>query len=453
MEFKAEGTPVNVVIGDLDINWMMQVSQNLSINPKIRVIGFANSGEALVERAATMAADAVILNYSMPDMTAADVARKLAEASPGTAVFVMSAALSAQLVMAAKAAGIAEVFDRNSYIPAEVARKIVEYVDSLRREWAEVARTHGMVGKGTGPRGDSKKEKETVIRPITQSVIFTHSPKGGVGKSTIAVNLAVALKMSPVLSGAKIALLDFDCEFGNLATLCALPANLVYTRNIAQWTNIPESITAAEVDDLLIPTESGVMVLPTPINPAVAAKVDYETASKILRVLKRDYSIIVIDGGPKIPPVVDAALQHSTHILLISTPEGQAAENLNRVVSFLSPDPNYPEKPRFDNILNKMFLVVNRIKGGKGELTPTQVAEIVGRPVLAQIPEDDVVPTALHNGNGKQAVEYAPDSPFSIAIKRLANDITGAYPLSFSSARHAVREKPRRKKLFGFLPI
>lgn len=454
MEFKAEGSPVNLVIGDIDVNWMMQISQGLSINPKIRVIGFANSGETVIERASSMAADAVLINYSMPDMTAVDIVRSLADTSPGTAVFVMSSTLSAQIVMAAKSVGIVEVFDRNNYNPAEVARRIVEHVDSLRKEWSEVAANHGIVEKGVGPRGLVKKEKETVIRAVTQSIIFTHSPKGGVGKSTVAANLAVAIKASPVLSGAKVALLDFDCEFGNLSTLFALPANMVHTRNIAQWASVPESITAADMDELLVPTSSGVMVLPAPINPAIAAKITYDVGDKVLRILKRYYSIIVVDGGPKIPPVVDAALQHSTHILLISTPEGQAAENLNRVVSFLTPDPDYPEKPNFSDILNKMFLVVNRVRGGKGELSPTQVAEIVGRPVIAQIPEDDTVALALHEGNGKQAVEYVPDSPFSISIKRLANEITGAYPMLITSGKMAIEKTQKKKrKLFGFLPV
>lgn len=458
MEFRAEGTPVNIVLGDLDVNWMMQISSELAVNPKIRVVGFANSGEALIERTASMAADAVLVNYSMPDMTAMDIVKRLSEDSPGTAVFVMSGALSAQLVMSAKSTGVVEVFDRNSYISSEIARKIVEHVDNLRKEWSEVANSHGITEKGVGPMGlfkkEKEKEKETLLRTVTQSVILTHSPKGGVGKSTIATNLAAAIKASPVLSGAKICLLDFDCEFGNLSTIWDIPPNLAYTRNITQWANIPESISASDVDNLLTPTKSGVMILPAPVNPAVAAKVNIELADKVLRILKRYYSIIVIDGGPKIQEAVDAAMQHATHILLIANPEGQSAENLNRVVSFLSPDPNYPEKPDFSSLLNKMFLVVNRIRGGKAELSPGQVAEIVGRPVIGEIPEDDVVPLALHEGNGKQAVEYIPDSPFAIAIKRLANDVTGAYPMNLTSGRTKTA-KPRRKKrkLFGFLPI
>ena len=456
MEFKAEGTPVNIVLADMDVNFMMTLSQELMINPKIRVAGFATEGADLIERATSLVADAVLVNYSMPDMTAVDIVKELAENSPGTAVFVMSGAISAHLVMSAKSIGVVEVFDRNNYNPSEVARKIVEYVDELRKELSEVARNHGYVEKGIGPKGllrkEKQKEREMVLRQITQTVVLTHSPKGGVGKSTIAANLAAAIKASPVLSGVKVALLDFDCEFGNLSTLWNVPPNLSYTRNIIQWEGLPESISSSEVDDLLVPTSSGVMLLPAPPNPAIASKVTMEIADKVLRILKRYYSVIIIDGGPKIQPAVDAAMQHATHILLIANPEGQSVENLSRVVTFVSPDPNSPEKPDFSYLMNKMYLVINRIRGSKAELTPTQIAEFVKRPIIAQIPDDDVVPMALHAGNGKQAVEYDPNSEFSIAIKKLANDIAGAYPMTLTSGK-AAKGKVKKRKLFGLLPL
>ena len=194
------------------------------------------------------------------------------------------------------------------------------------------------------------------------------------------------------------------------------------------------------------------MLLPSPPNPAVASRVNLEIADKVLRILKKYYSVIVIDGGPKIQEAVDAAMQHATHILLIANPEGQSAENLNRVVHFLKPDPNYPEKDDFSFLLQKMFLVVNKVKGTKAELSPAQVAQTVGRPLIAQIPDDDAVPLTLHEGNGKQVVEYQPDSKFSISIKKLANDITDAYPMMLNSSK-SLKDKPTKRKLFGFIPL
>ena len=90
-------------------------------------------------------------------------------------------------------------------------------------------------------------------------------------------------------------------------------------------------------------------------------------------------------------------------------------------------------------------------QNAKAEHTDTG-SRIVGR-LIAQIPDDDAVPLALHEGNGKQAVEYMPDSEFSIAIKKLANDVIGAYPMQLSSGKTDINGKPKRRKLFGLLPI
>ena len=226
-------------------------------------------------------------------------------------------------------------------------------VDARRREWADTASKHGLVSPGTGPQGVRTVEK-VVTRSITQSIILVHSPKGGVGKSTIAANLATAIKMSPVLSGVRVALLDFDVEFGNLKTLFSIPPEIVQSRNVATWQQVSDDMTAQEVDDLLVPTKStGLMVLPSPINPAVARRVDIELADKILRTLRKYYGVIVIDGGPKLPHAVDAAIQHATHILLVSTLRGQAAENLNRVVAQLQPDPDLMQKADMSHIYEK----------------------------------------------------------------------------------------------------
>lgn len=446
--FQQSSSIISLVIADPDLMWMTEIAEKLSTHPVLKVVGYAQSGEAAIQRAASTAADALLINYSLPDMTATEVKKKLEDASPGTSVFVIAPIISAQLVMEAKSRGIVEVFDRNNYSAAEIAEKIVRHVEELRNAWARAATEHGIVGKGTGPIG-ARVKVEQVIKPITQTVILTHSPKGGVGKSTIAVNLATAIKRSPILSGARVALLDFDCEFGNLATLCALDKGLVLSRNISLWEHVPEDISPSDIEELLVPSPSGIMVLPAPYNPAVAAKIKIDTADKVLRVLKRYFGIIVIDGGPKISEVVDAAIQHATHILLISTPEGQAVENLARIVYFLTPDQDNPSKPDTSAILRKMFLVVNRVANRRGDLSPAEVSKLVGRPLIAEIPEDEAVAAALHTGNGKQAVEMFPDSPFSIAIRKLANDLTGAYPSGIAGADVQTQSKQKRKKFFG----
>lgn len=441
---KTEGSPIQVVVADHDSAWMMDTAQDLNTHHQIKVTGFAQSGEALIQRAASMAADAVLMNYSMPDLTARDVVLRLAEDSPGTAVFAISDSITAQLVQTAKAAGVVEIFPKGEFVAREAAGHIAQHVDAQRKEWNEIAQKHGYVEKGSGPKGEKIKEK-ILTRTISQTVVLTYNVKGGVGKSTIAANLALAIKMSPYLSGQRVCLVDFDCGGANVSTNMHLQDIDAINRNLAVWEHVDENIGAKDVDDILLPGPKGVMVAAAPLNQAFIERFSVDLADKILRILKKYFSVIIIDGAPNISAPIDVAFTHATHVLLIANPEGQSVKQLSRTVQLLSPDPDYPEKPDMSHVLRKMFLVLNYAQvPTKWDLKKSDVAENVARPLFAEIPYDEVVRKALHGTAGKVAVELEPNSDFSIAIKSLANDLCGAYP-------EGVGVKQPRKGLFRML--
>lgn len=428
MNTKIEGSPVCLVLADHDSGWMMEAAQELSVHPQIKVIGFAQNGKTLVERATDMVADAVLTDMSLPDMMATEATQRLAEDSPGTAVFCVTNSMSASLVQAAKSAGIVEVFPKDNFVAREVADRICAHVDSLRKEWNEISQKHGIVGKGIGPRGE-KTKKEYVTRVIKQTIVLTYNIKGGVGKSTVAANLAVAIKLSPYLSGQRICLVDFDCGGCNVITNVHLTDADAANRNIAIWDHVPEDLSAKEVDELLIKGPHGVMVAAAPINQAMSERISLKLADKILRMLKKYYSVIIIDGAPNVSAPIDAAFQHSTHVLLVANAEGQSVKQLARTIELLSPDPNFPEKADMNHLLRKTFLVLNHAQAPtKYDLKKSDVASIIGRPLFAEIPYDEIVRKALHGNTEKLPVELDPTSPFAMAIKSLANDLCGAYP-------------------------
>jgi len=444
-----EGTNVNIVVADHNQMRLMDLIPSLQMNPQVRVVGIAQTGKDLIERTASMAADAVLIEYSLIDITGIEVAERLKTVSPGTAVFAICDSMSAEFIFKAKNAGIIEIFKRDTFVAREAADRIVSYVMKVRQEWQENVEKYGAVDPGTGPKRE-RVIKEYVNRNIKQTVVLTYNTKGGVGKSTTAANLAIAIKSSPYMSGQRVALVDFDCGGANISTVCHMPDSDALNRNLAVWENEPENLSAEEVDELMIPGPHGIMVLPAPLNLIQAEKVGYELADKILTLVKRFFDIIVIDGAPNISPPIDSAVMHATHILMIANPEGQSVKQLARTVRLLEPDPKYPDKRDMSYILNKMFVVLNHAQAdSKWDLKPNEVSRTIGRPIIAEIPNSDSVKEALHGNSYKQAVELYPDSEYTKAIKKLANDICGAYPEGFNVGGTEQKKEKPKFKLWG----
>jgi pilus assembly protein CpaE len=446
---KAEGTEINIVVADHDVKWLDAIAQELSTHPQINVCSYAQSGQAALKWAVSMAADAVFMEYSMPDATAAEITKQLAEDSPGTLVFAVSSSITAQLVQTAKAVGIVEIFPKNQVSGREAAELIVDCVERKRREWSEISLKHGIVEKGVGPQGQ-KIKTEYISKAITQTIILTYNTKGGVGKSTIAINLAAAIKASPIMSGQRVAIVDFDCGSANVSTVCHISDNDVQNRNLALWEYLSTDLSVKEVDDLLIPGPHGVMIAAAPLNPAVADKINNELADKVLTILKRHFGIIIIDGAPNISAPVDEAINHATHILLIANPEGQSIKQLARMVQLLKPDPEGFDSRDMSHILRKMFVVLNHAQAeSKWDLKPADISRAIGRPLMAEIPYSEAVKQALHGNTKKQAIDINPEDPFTIAIKSLANDVCGAYPDVLGS-QESPTQSPKKSKLFNF---
>lgn len=447
-----QSNTVNVVVADFQNDRLMDTFSKLqNSNPIIRVIAICRNGKDLIDRVSTMQdIDAVLMDFNLMDMTAIDVVSELKEVSLGTEVFAISNSMSAEFVFNAKNNGVAEIFKWDGLVHREVADTIVDYITSKRLEYEQIANEHGAIERGSK---NTKIVKEYITSTISQSVILTYNMKGGVGKSTIATNLAVAIKLSPYYSGKRVALVDFDCGGANISTICNIPDIDTVSRNLASWDSIdPMGVTPEEVDSLLVKGPHGIMVAAAPLNLGIAQSIGYELANNILKTLKKFFDVIIIDGAPNLSPIIDAALEHATRVLLIANPEGQSIKQLARITYTLE---NITDKD-YSYLLNKMFVVVNNAqKPSEWDIKTSEISRSINRPFLREIPNDDVVKKALHGNSIKQAVELEPDSEFSIAIKKLANDLCGAYPEGVRKDEADVGEKKVKKasKKKGFLGL
>lgn len=118
-------------------------------------------------------------------------------------------------------------------------------------------------------------------------VITVFSSKGGVGRTTVATNLAIKLAQKK----RKVAILDFDMEFGEVAS-----SMRIETRNtISELLQEQSSPNADTIRKYMSMHSSGVNVLPAPSSPEFAEHISSSQVEKIISVLRVYYDYLIID--------------------------------------------------------------------------------------------------------------------------------------------------------------
>ncbi len=241
-----------------------------------------------------------------------------------------------------------------------------------------------------------------LVNPRRPHLAVVFSPKGGVGKTTVAANLAVSLRR---LTNQPVVLMDMDVEAGDTATLLDLQPR----RTMADYAR---ALAAGEQVDLvpyLTIHASGLKVLPVPTSPEQAEAIQPEHVHRALDAARQVADFVVADTAPSFNDQVLALLDRADTIFLLVTPDVAALRNVRTALEVME-GLNYPS--------SRIQPVVNRFSRDHG-LSLAQVEEALGRPVLLPIPNDSGVVTAATNA-GRPFVLEAPESAVARAVAELA---------------------------------
>ncbi len=160
---------------------------------------------------------------------------------------------------------------------------------------------------------------------LRATTIAVASGKGGVGKTTIAVNLAVALSQR----GSKVCLIDADLGLGNADVLCGLNPRLNLAHRVSH---------GATLDDILINAPGGFTLLPGASGVAELADLDEQRRSLLmqdLRVLESRHQVVIVDCGAGIGAGVMSFLRASDTALIVTTPEPTAITDAYALIKSL----------------------------------------------------------------------------------------------------------------------
>jgi pilus assembly protein CpaE len=270
-------------------------------------------------------------------------------------------------------------------------RRVYEMGESRRRAMPAMQPTSAVPMTATaGPQRPEGK------------IIAVFAPKGGVGCTTVAVNLAIALHQATQESTV---LVDASLQFGDIAVLLDLKP----THSIADVVHQIDEMDSTLLDTVLTPHSTGVKVLLAPPRPEMADLVAAEHLQRILEQLKRQFGYVVVDTWTSLHDSVLLVLDSADLVVLPTTPDISSLRNV-RLFFEVTEQLDYPPE--------KMALVLNKADRRSG-IRAADIQESIKHPVIAEIPLDDAAALTSVN-RGVPFVVSDDDRPISQSITRLA---------------------------------
>lgn len=240
----------------------------------------------------------------------------------------------------------------------------------------------------------------------TGKVVTIFSPKGGVGKTTVAVNLALALADK---GARKVCLVDMDLAFGDVAiTLQLFPSH-----TIEHAVGSEDSIDQALLDSLLTRHPDSLMVLAAPSHPDVRDRVTPLLVARILRSLRETFDYVVVDTAPAFDEQTLTALDETDECVIVATLDVPTLKNVKVAMETLE---------MLNIASGHRHLLLNRADDAVG-IGPDKVESILGMPVATQITTSIDIAAATNAGRPILAIN--PSHASSAALRDLAAQLSG----------------------------
>jgi pilus assembly protein CpaE len=242
-------------------------------------------------------------------------------------------------------------------------------------------------------------EADVDERPHRATTLTVLSTKGGVGKSVVACNLAVALARL----GNSVALVDLDLRSGDVGIMLQLKPE----RTIADAAIESDHLDSEMLRGFLAEHSSGASVLLAPANPDDANVVTSPRLNRILDLLGEMFEYLVFDTPPILDDCVLTAIDKSDLIYVVATMDVASVKDTRLALQRLS-------ALGYSN--NSVRLLLNRADSNVW-LAVADVERAVGLDISARIPSDRLVPRSVNKG-----VPVVMEAPKS-AVARSLNDI------------------------------
>ncbi len=407
----------------------------LEYEDDIEVLDFAEDGREAVQKVREYQPRVVLMDINMPGMNGIEATQIIRKDYPNTQVIVVSVQDDMNYVRSAMRAGAVD------FVPKPISGD--ELTSAIRRaaSMATVETTSALPDPSTA----SPEQPETPVkkkRMIEGRIVTVASLKGGTGKTTVAVNLAAAIKKSA--PDKDILIVDTNVYAGDVAV--SLNTRAQYNVVDAAGMALESELDEHGLEGVVIEHDTGIRLLTAPPNPLEAEPLQPEGLRRLLNDLRPLYDYIIVDTSTAIDGVLVTALQSADHIVMITQANMSALKDSRILSGLITEVEGGDEVP----IERGQTLVLNRYDAERSSITPEQIGNFLKLAVNVVIPIEPLAEELLNRGT--PIVNVDPKrSPAAQPLMKLAQHIRTEIEGSEQVQETVAEPQTKRTGLFSNL--
>lgn len=348
------GERIRVLVADDSDETRELIKRLIDLSERLTLFSEAQTGSEVLEILKTGQPDIVLMDINMPGLNGLETTERISRLYPSLMVIMMSVQGETEYLRKAMMSGARE------YLIKPFNMEVLE--ETLCSTFDNERERQRLI--------QMRKDQDTLQGQARTHVFF--STKGGVGKSVIALNTALALAAG---KSGKVALVDLDLQFGDLGILI----NRKPVKTISELIEDP-ALTEPEQIGTFMESCSGVDLLMAPKKPEMAEYVTEQHVQSLLKTLKKAYRYIVIDTSVSFNEVVLSALDQADVVHYVTTPDLLSLKNTRLGLEIL----------RSLHQLDKVDIIVNR-NGRNQEISVQDIEKVLSMKPSIVIPDDEKV--------------------------------------------------------------
>jgi len=337
----------------------------------IEVVGTATNGQEAIELAAQYQPHVVLMDINMPELDGISASAAIRQKVPTVQIIMMSVQSEADYLRRSMMAGASDFLTKPFSSDDLVA--------SIRRVYQMSAHLRAI------PVAQPTVQAQATAKPENLGkVVAAFSPKGGVGCTTVLINVAVAVHQ--IKPDAKIVVMDCNMQFGDVGIFLYLRES----RSIVDLAGMADELDLELVESVITKHDaSGLRILLAPLKPEEAELVTTEHVRKIIGGLRQLYDYVFIDMGSTLQDTELAIFDLADRVLLIAAPDVPSIKDIRLFYDLVE---------QLEYSSDKFLLVLNKADPRTG-ITVRLIEGNVKKKVFAEIPfEGRIVLQSVNQG-------------------------------------------------------